>query len=356
MKSCVVMVGDGLDTAGGISSVIRTYRDGGFFAEKNVVFVSNYEGPGLLRQLRVTARGLLAFVSSFFSWRVELVHIHSASRGSFWRAAVIAGFSRLFACPYVIHVHSGEFLVFFENECGSFAQAVVARVFEGAESVICVAPSWCNAFRKIAPKASFDAVSNPVFVPVDVPEAISTPSLQLLFLGRLNEKKGLVDLFWAMKEVLAVFPDSKLVIAGDGQLDAMQQLVRGIGIGHSVIFKGWVSGDEKDRCLREASVVVLPSHFEAFGVSVLEAMAYGKPVVATRVGGIPEIMVHEKHGYLVAPHDPVALGAALVSLLAAPDKCEHMGEAAFCHVKANFSVDRVLALLASDYDRWKRVQ
>lgn len=353
MASRIVMVGDSLGAPGGISSVLRTYRDAGVFSAWNIVFISNYEGPGLLRQLLVMLRAMTSYFYSLTAFSVSLVHIHSASRGSFWRAAIFAAVARLFRRPYLIHLHSGEFLVFFDG-CESIGKRVIRTTLAGAAGVVCVSSGWAKSFEDIAPGAVMRVLPNPVVVPPIMPDRLATAGQYLLFLGRVNEKKGLMDLLAAFPYVLDVFPCVRLVIAGDGDLDQMRKAARRLGIESSVVFPGWVVGETKDRYLNEAAIVVLPSHFEAFGVSVLEGMAYGKPIVATKVGGIPEIVADRVHGYLVPPRDPSALADALIRLLSEPEIASEMGISAYAHVKQNYSVPRVIGMLGDIYEKSRR--
>ena len=353
MTSRIVMVGDSLDAPGGISSVLRTYRDAGVFSAWNIVFISNYEGPGLLRQLLVMFRAMTSYVYSLTAFRVSLVHIHSASRGSFWRAAIFASIARLFRIPYLIHVHSGEFIVFFEG-LGASGKNIVRNILREAAGVICLSPSWEIKLRAILPDLKTIVLPNPVFVPPAEPARDASCESYLLFLGRINEKKGLYDLFSPMKNILKYFPNTRLVIAGGGELDSMSKAVVQHGIDANVSFIGWVSGEEKERCVEGAGIMVLPSHFEAFPVSILEAMAYGKPVVATKVGAIPEIVSDGVHGYLVPPRDPSALADALIRLLSKPEIASEMGASAYAHVKQNYSVPRVMGMLGDIYEKSRR--
>lgn len=89
MSCRVVMVGDNVNGPGGIASVVRTYAEGGLFDDNSVRYLTNYDGAGAQRQIAVMARIFGQLLSLFLNHRPRLVHIHSASRGSFWRAAAI---------------------------------------------------------------------------------------------------------------------------------------------------------------------------------------------------------------------------------------------------------------------------
>jgi glycosyltransferase involved in cell wall biosynthesis len=103
------------------------------------------------------------------------------------------------------------------------------------------------------------------------------------------------------------------------------------------------------RLMRHADAIVLPSRFEGHPLALLEAMALGRPVLATRVGGVPEIVTHERTGLLVAPEDPEALAAALVRLASDPELCARLGAAAAAYTRAEFDVRRTVAALETLY-------
>ena len=109
-------------------------------------------------------------------------------------------------------------------------------------------------------------------------------------------------------------PEARLVILGDGELrDALEARARALGLADRVVFAGFRR--DLDRLLPAISVFCLSSHLEGLGTSLLDAMAYGLPVVATAAGGIPEAVVDGVTGRLVAPRDPAALAEALAEVL-----------------------------------------
>jgi glycosyltransferase involved in cell wall biosynthesis len=312
------MVGTSLDSPGGMTAVVRLYRDMGLFEAWNVRYIASYERPGKLTQVRVMAGALAAFVWLLLRGQVNLLHVHSASRGSFWRKSVFCALARLFGVPYVFHLHSGEFPVFYERECGPRAQRWVRRTLEGAQALVALTGQWQAALARIAPGASITVLGNPVRVPAALPAmpvVSATQPPRLLFLGRLRDKKGVYDLVRAMPAVLARHPGAIFTLAGDGDLEGTARLARELNVGHALRLPGWVDGAAKDALLAEATLLLLPSYFEGLPVCVLEAMADGIPVVASAVGGIPEVLEHGHCGLLHPAGDADALAAAVLALL-----------------------------------------
>lgn len=347
----VVMVGVSLDAPGGMTSVVRLYRDMGLFSAWNVRYLSSYEKPGKLTQLRVMAQAVLSLLWLLLRGQVSLLHVHSASRGSFWRKSVFCAMARLFNVPYLFHLHSGEFPVFYEEECGPRAQRWVRTTLEGAQAVVALTGQWEAALRRIAPGASITVLGNPVRVPAVLPAMPPMQPPRLLFLGRLRDKKGVHDLVRAMPAVLARHPAALFTLAGDGDLEGTARLARELGVEHALRLPGWVDGAAKDALLAEATVLVLPSYFEGLPVCVLEAMAEGVPVVASAVGGIPEVLDHGHCGLLHAAGDVEALAQAMLALLDDPARGAALRQAAHARALQLYSVQAVHASIDALYGK-----
>ncbi len=149
----------------------------------------------------------------------------------------------------------------------------------------------------------------------------------LLFVGRLRIRKGVEVLLEALRELRRRFPSAVLKIAGDGEhRERLERKVAELGLGPSVVFLGTCGAARVRTLLEGAAALVVPSTYEGMPLVVLEAMEAGVPVVASRVSGIPEVVVEET-GWLVPPEDPAALAGALAEILADPDEAKRRGEA-----------------------------
>jgi glycosyltransferase involved in cell wall biosynthesis len=143
-----------------------------------------------------------------------------------------------------------------------------------------------------------------------------------------------------------------LVLAGDGPLrHQLEGLAEELGIRDRVDFAGWQRQPALRRLLHGCSVFAVASRYESFSVATLEAMACGKPVVASRVGGIPELIEHGRNGILVDPDDPDALCAAISQLLADEGLRESLGANARLTVSARFSADAMGARYEAAFTR-----
>ncbi|CAN7492766.1 glycosyltransferase family 4 protein [Pseudoduganella sp. LjRoot289] len=344
----ILMIGTGLDAHGGISSVVRSYVAVRLFEQWGVTYVSTYEGKGLATQLRTMGAALLRAGAMLAARRVSVLHVHSASRGSFWRKSLMCALADLFRVPYVFHLHSSEFPLFYARECGAPARAWVRRVLRRAARVVVVSPHWRAGVLAIEPAARITVVGNPVQVPPALP-ALRAQAVTVLFMGRVHEKKGVLDLVRAMPAVLAALPGTRFVVAGDGATREVQALAEELGVAHALSLPGWVDGAAKQRHLEQADVFVLPSYFEALSVALLEAMAAGVPVVSTPVGGTPDFIDSGVEGLLVEPGDHGALALALLAVLGDPALRSRLRGAAYLRVGREYAFDTVLAQLRTVY-------
>lgn len=168
--------------------------------------------------------------------------------------------------------------------------------------------------------------------------------------SRLIEQKGIPYALEAFQQIAEEFPDAHLVIAGDGdQRAALEVQAQTMLLGDRVHFLGWRS--DPQAVMRGLDVLLMPSLWEGFGLTLLEAMSARVPVVASHVSAIPEIVVHQETGFLVAPRDPGAMAYALRLLLADPLLRKHMGLNGEDRLETHFSLERMADQTAALYAR-----
>ena len=235
----------------------------------------------------------------------DLVHAH-------WLPTASAAlFARV---PYVVTLHGSDVAL------AHRAPRLAVRVLRGARRVIAVSNALADEARSLG-AADVAVIPNGIDVPAE-PGADADPPY-VLFAGRLSPEKG-------VEELVAAADGLPLTIAGDGPL--------GDSIPHAL---GWVPRPELERLLAGATVVACPSRREGFGIVCAEAMARGRAVVASNVGGLRDLVEHERTGLLVPPQDPPALRAALERLLADEALRARLGKAARIHVTGLCAWDAV---------------
>jgi glycosyltransferase involved in cell wall biosynthesis len=269
------------------------------------------DGRGIMRNLRARpwlAPFLLGSMTRALrraARAADLVHAHWLPSGA---VATLSG------KPFVVTLHGSD--VELARRAPPLARAVLRR----AGAVICVSSALAEEARRLGAENP-RVIPNGVELPVDVGEEAQPP--EVLFAGRLSAEKGIEDL-------VAVADGLHLVVAGDGPL---RQLVPGA--------LGMVGPEELSRLYTRAAVFACPSRREGFGVACAEAMAHGRPAVASAVGGLLDLVVDGETGLLVEPGDRPALRAAIDRLLGDRDLRARLGAAARKHVAELCDWDRI---------------
>jgi glycosyltransferase involved in cell wall biosynthesis len=188
-----------------------------------------------------------------------------------------------------------------------------------------------------AKRASRDQVRGALDIPL--------AAFVITVVANFHPYKGHEDLIEALAAIAEKLPEPWLVLAAGsdraGHLAAMKELAKAHDLESHVRFLG--ARDDVPRLLAAADLHVLPSHQEALPNSIIEAMAVGLPVIATRVGGIPELISDGESGLLVEPHDPAALGAAIHALANDPGRRQQMGELNRTTVRERFTLEKSVA-------------
>ncbi len=266
--------------------------------------------------------------------------------------AVLVG--RLLSIPVVVTAHGGDI-----TGLRGWPWSALRKVVAARSKAITVVSS--DLKRRLDGVASGSG-RLPMVMPMGVDtkrfatesEAAWPAEKTVLFVGRLAEKKGLGYLIRAFPEVLSRHPDARLIVVGDGPLRAkLEALASELRLGDRVQFEGGQPSSELPRWYSRCRVFLLPSvvarsgDTEGLPVVLLEAMAAGRPVVATSVGGIPEVMVHGRTGLLVEPESHTALASAINELLDSQPAAERMGQVAHRWLRRKFDWQQVAQRYAS---------
>jgi glycosyltransferase involved in cell wall biosynthesis len=272
------------------------------------------------------------------SRRVAVVNAHSPVPGLADSASAVAG-----VAPIVITYHAGSMRKgsrFIDFWISAYERVVLPRVLDKAAAVAVVSPTTRVSHRpgvKLVPPG----VDLDVFT---FAEPAAEPPVRLLFVGRLDGNttwKGEQVLFEALGVAARTLPELRLEIVGDGSgRPAWEAAVADHGVADRVEFAGALGGDDLVAAYHRASIIVLPSTTEAesFGMCLIEAMACGRPVIGSRVGGIPFVIDQGSDGVLVPPGDVGALATALVELGRDPERRRLMGRQGRHKVESRFSV------------------
>jgi glycosyltransferase involved in cell wall biosynthesis len=207
-----------------------------------------------------------------------------------------------------------------------------------ADAVVALTRSWAAELSRFAAVDAYVIPNAPDIDPEPLARAAAGPPT-VAYLGHLYADKGVYELVDAVAAVRRTHPDVRLVLAGQGRERERLLEVGRERLGDAVELPGWLMGPAKRELLATATCLALPSYHEGLPLVVLEAMHAGLPVVATPVGGVPEVARDGEEALLVPPRDVPALADALGRVLGDAGLRERLGAAARARAEAEYSVD-----------------
>lgn len=271
--------------------------------------------------------------------RPDLVHLHFSGPSALfhWKTAAAH------PAPTLLTLHALHTL----PEQADTQHSLLVRTLQQAAWVTSVSEHLLMAARRLVPEiaARSSVIYNGVAQPTEAPTPLPLDPPTLLCVGRLVIWKGFTDALRALAEVRHHWPRARLVIAGDGpQRAALEEMARELGVADGVTFLGWVEPPQIPSLLNRCTLLLIPSwEAENLPMTAMEAAWMQRPVIASHLSGLPEVVRDGETGALVPPHAPDALAARIVALLADPTRLQRMGEQARAHAAARFTIARCAA-------------
>jgi len=252
------------------------------------------------------------------AFRPDLVHIYATNRSNFLYHLALSGCS----VPLLVTLH---------GRWQEQADDLVKRTLHAAQWVVGCSSAILIEGRRLVPaiRPRSSVVRNSVMQPSLDPAPLPFRAPRLVCLGRLSSVKGFDLAVTAFASVVNRFPRARLCIAGDGpERTRLEGLAAQKGVAGSVEFAGRVDPSAVPSLINSATIVVVPSRQEAFGLVALEAAWMGRPAVVSCVDGLPDLIVHHQTGLLVEKENSKALAEGILFLLEHPEEAVKMGEAA----------------------------
>jgi len=349
----VLMTGPRADALGGIAACARLLAR--HMAEDPRVASVKYVdlAPRLrsdrIGKIRSATRGYIGFVIAL-SKRPHVAHVHTSRGGDFWRNLPLVWMARICRTPVVLHIHPADaFAGFLGHGPRPIRRLKLATV---ALARVLIVPSEIGRSALQSAGVSSHVVTIPNPIELSDYHAVPLPERRphLVYLGWLVPQKGIEDLLAVLPELSRRLPPLRVWMYGPYGAGAVREAAVTLGIAHIVHVGDWVQGAEKFDLLGRARVLALPSYSEGLPVVLLEAMASGTPCVATRVGGIPEVVEDTRTGYLVDPGDRAALVDRIERLFADDAAWEKLSEAAVTSAQ-RYDAIAVSSQVVDQYER-----
>ncbi len=300
-------------------------------------------------------------------FRFDIIHGQWAGIAGF--SSTIAG--KLLGIPVVLTIHGAGVIVNPELNYGlgrsSLGKLYVTGALRMADTIVSVSKhlrnlavhNWNASPKKIVVVPNFVDINrfNPNLQSKQVRKKLKfSDSPIILTVRNLNPKDGVQYLIESIPEILKQFGNVNVIIVGEGYARRrLEELARKLKIQDHVCFTGWVSDFELPYYYALCNVFVIPSLEEGFGISSIEAMACGKPVVGTNVGGIPEVVLNRTTGLLVKAKDSIALARGINQILSNSDEANLMGREGRKRVEQLFTAKQVIPRILTVYNSLRKV-
>lgn len=260
--------------------------------------------------------------------KIKLVHIHGAKDGSIIRKSVICFVAKkIFRKKIVFHIHAGAF-----NERylqGSKLYRSFCRfLVNNSEAIVVLSNRWDDFFRENFKIKKIVVIRNPVEQRIDSILAKGRNGFtNFLFLGRIADHKGIFDLVNLISNEQESWRGKcKLFAGGNHEVERFKKAIEDNKISDIVEYIGWTQDKEKDSYFRACDYFILPTYEEAMPMTMLEAFSYGKPVISTPVGSIPEILEHNYNGLMFEPGDMPVLKGLITEVINNPSLTDRLGK------------------------------
>jgi len=310
----VTIVAPGPLSEGGVRSVVeRIYPRLAESEDVDVTWLASQRAGSAVVKL---ACFLFALLKAFYYLpKSDVVHLHGAVHLSLLRKSVFIWLARLFRCQAVYHFHAPQTVFEQYFETAGIRRRYALATLRQCAAIAVLSDSWETTVRKVLPDSNIIVIYNPVMEAQRIDTDERPDSLDVLYLAHLIRRKGFDDLIKAFAQVVGNVPDARLVFCGSGETEYAQELSDDLGISGNVVFRGWIPETEIAAQLSAAAIFCLPSYDEGLPMGILEAMSSGVAIVTTPVGGVPDVLTHERNALLVQPGDVEDLGAKLSRLL-----------------------------------------
>lgn len=332
----------GTKNGGGIRTVMDSYEE--FFSSGDILLKTIYTHGD--KKLKTVAFFIAALFKIFFGLlfsKVDIVHCHMSMRGSFFRKIIILLLVKMFNKKYIIHIHGSETKKFLNNSHKLIFEAY-RFLLKKSDVVIVLSDSWLDYFKSICDSANIFVVKNSVNIPVVDAGEVSCG--EILFLGEIGRRKGFYDIIDIWGKIEKSFPDINFMVCGGFEVGFDEKLIHQF---KSINYMGWINKNQKNKILSARPIFILPSYNEGLPMSLIEAMSYGCPVVATNVGGIPELINNNVNGFMIDPGDKDKLLDIISVLIDDKILANRIGEVARQDIELNFSAEKTLKSVQDIY-------
>jgi len=323
----VCMLGTSPNSKGGIGAVINGFVNDIHPEGYSFEHVVTHADCSAVKKIAIAGLALRECFTSLKPQTYDLVHIHSAFGASFIRSIPFIRIASYRGIPLVNHIHADDWVSFYENASRG-NRLRIAETYGRCDKIIVLSQEWADTLSTVIPESKIAILEN--FTPVYEEDFLPNwDSKTIVFMSRLESIKGCDILPEICERVIARVPGARFLICGDGSMRTfLLTELRNRHLNGRVDLLGWISGDQKIDILKRSSIFLLPSYGEGMPMCILEAMGLGIPVVATSVGGVPQLVSDGVNGFLCDTGDTESIAESIITLLNDSKMCLAMSEEA----------------------------
>jgi glycosyltransferase involved in cell wall biosynthesis len=280
---------------------------------------------GLIRALQgvlITLSHMIAFPWRLVQSRADIVHICGVSYWPFWENAYYMLISRLLRRRVTLH-YLGALDLYYMGR-NRLEQALIRTVLRQPQKLILLSKKAYDLAATLLPVERLSVIPSSVdtmqFDQNNDKKATQDNLVRVLFMGGIDPfRKGVLDLLDAAAIVVRENPNVRFIMSGGDSFQEVEKQWKKLGLENHIEFVGWIPENQKARAYHSADILVLPSHNEGLPYVIIEALASGLPIIASSVGGIPEVVIHGENGYIIEPGDSHSLAKYILLLAANPE-------------------------------------
>ena len=341
----VIVVATSRKTRGGITSVVLAHEKGMQWNDFHCCWIETHRDMNGIVKLWYFINALTKY--AFLLPQSDLVHIHLSEPPSALRKLPFMWWAKLWKKKTIVHFHSFSVDTTIESRWAWVYQ----YHFGKADVVITLSEYWrqqvtdflkdtTGKVRIVYNPCPDSNQHNDMGVFADSDSQIPKQNV-ILYAGTITPRKGYSDLISAFAKIAEHHRDWMIVFAGNGEIEKGQVLAEALGISSQTLFLGWCSGADKDRAFREAKIFCLPSYAEGFPMAVLDAWAYGLPVITTPVGGIPDVAKDGENMLLFNPGDIDGLANCMERMITDTTLRENISKASISFAQNEFNATTI---------------
>lgn len=352
---------------GGIATYYQALLNSSLTEKVDLLFVqTSSQNRNLSHSGRVTYSNLIAaakdygrFFRGYITFRPELCHIGTAFGLSFLKHSICVITARVFGSRVLLHPHCGLSALYSDRPAlWRFWFRQIIRLTDG---LIALSNEWSQV-SQIVPgtrvyllQNSIDLAPYQAIAQDRLAQPLKNSAVSILYLGYIGAAKGSFELLEAARQLNSEGIRTSFDLVGGelrpGEADKLQQQIEILNLSHVIRIHPPVCGFEKLTCFRNADIFVYPSFSEGMPIAVIEAMASGLPIVASNVGGLPDMVRDEENGILVDPGRSDKLASALCRIINNPNLFRLMQQNSARIARERFDIEEHVERLVEIYDK-----